>query len=60
METNACVFINRNEETKEGGMNGILKPVIDNLTVIFFCLILVFYFTDEWKCKRNPNLHTHK
>lgn len=35
METNACVFINRNEETKEGGMNGILKPVIDNLTVIF-------------------------
>ena len=46
MEINACVFINRNEETKEGGMNGISKPVIDNLIVIFY-LILVFYFTDE-------------
>lgn len=46
MEINACVFINRNEETKKGGMNGISKPVIDNFTVCFN-LILVFYFTDE-------------
>ena len=47
MEINACVFINRNEETKEGGMNWISKPVIDDFTIFFLNLILVFYFTDE-------------
>ena len=35
MEINACVFINRNEETKEGGMNWISKPVIDDFTIFF-------------------------
>ena len=38
---NVCVFINRKEESKEGGKNGISKPVINNLTNAISYLICI-------------------